>query len=268
MNKRTKKIIAALTALAAAYFLLTGASWLFLKTYVFPALESYRLAGAYPYSDHAVPGDFAAYSAAGIRLWAPDGLTAEISPDAGTFTSSGDAQCDLRITVVSQQSSIYDDMEYIRERPNLLSKWITGRGWLTRLGMKQIGYRIPESKNELLYLLEKADQADYHKLSLTEAYAFTKLAVLKAIFLPAMIGDEKNDAEHPLAEPLETEDCGYYCEKDQLHAIIRQSCSSGGRYRLAVTCYPDSDTDPVKLILILSDDPVTAQTIAASIRPA
>ena len=65
MSKRRKVLIILLVILVIIYFLLIGVSYIFLKLFVYPALEPRRMIGAYPYSDAAIPDDFAEYSAAG-----------------------------------------------------------------------------------------------------------------------------------------------------------------------------------------------------------
>ena len=269
MSKRKKVFIKALIFLAVLYFLLIGGSYFFLRAFIFPSFSQSRAAGAYPYSDAAIPEDFAEYAAAGLKLDAPNGLDTEISnAEISIYLSHDTSQYDLQITAFVNPGSLSDDVEHLKANPSLLSKWITGCGWLTKLGMKKIGYKVPESNNELLYLLNKIDAGDYNKFSLTESYAFTKLAVLGAFFIPAMISDGKYDTKHPLETPLEVDDCFYYLDADTFHAILRQGRSAGGRYRLEITYYPVSDQENVRNVLILSDDPALVQTIAASVQPA
>lgn len=268
MRKRKKAIIITLTVLAVIYFLLIGAGYFYLRLFVFPATEQYRVTGAYPYSNAAIPGDYTEYSMQGIKLAAPGCLEAETdAAGSSIYLSKDTATCDLLIIAAVEEQSASENLEWVKEQPHLLNKWITGRGWLTRLGMKLIGYKIPENNNELLYLLEKSDSTDYNPFSLPEAYAFTKLSILKAVFIPAIL-DTSHDEDHPLETPLEVEECSYYVEKDSFSAIIRQGCSEGGRYRLTIRYYPDSAADPVRFLLIQSDDPELAQTVAASVQPA
>ncbi len=267
MSKRGKRIITILIVLAVLYLLLTGGSYYYLRTFIFPSFEQsgYRVTGAYPYSEAAVPDDFTEYTIAGLKLQAPDCLDAEAEQaEYASYLSHDASEYDLQIKAYEMQS----DYGFLKEKKTLSSKWITGCGWLMKLGMKKIGCGIPESNNEMLYLLEKLDPRDYNKFSLIEAYAITKLSVLKAVFIPARIGHEKYDSAHPLEVPLEVEECSYYLEKDSFHAIIRQGRSDGGRYRLTIVYYPDSDLETIKWLLVQSDDPVLAQTIAASVRQA
>lgn len=268
MSKRKKAVIITLIVLVVIYFLLIGASYFFLNRYVFPAFAYRGRVGEYPCSDAAIPGDFTEYSVQGLKLNAPDCLELKIDiAEVGKYLSNDMEKYDLQITVYEQESSAAE-LEKAKAQPYLSTRWITGRGWLTKLGMKKIGYQIPESDNELMYLLEKMNRKDYNPLSLIEAYTFTKLSVLGSVFIPAMAGSESYDKEHPLAVPLAVEECTYYMEKDSFNAILRQSCSEGGRYRLTIRYYPDSDAEPVRLLLIQSDDPELARTIAASVRPA
>ena len=268
MSKRKKATIITLIVLAAIYFLLIGADYFFLRWFVFPTFEERRLTGEFPFSSAAIPSDYAEYAIQGLKLNAPDCLEAETdNADISKYLSNDMEKYDLQINVYGQGGES-EALERTKEQPHLFNKWITGRGWLTTLGMKKIGYQIPESNNELLYLLEKMNVRDYNPFSLIEAYTFTKLSILSSVFVPAMIGDESYDTAHPLAAPLEAEECGYFLEKDSFNASIRQGCSKGGRYRLAIIYYPDSDADSVKYLLIQSDNPELAQTVAASIHPA
>ena len=256
MSKRKKAIIILLIVLAVLYFLL------------FPAFEDRRMAGVFPFSSAVIPDDYTEYSMQGLKLNAPDCLETELDvAGISKYLSKDMEKYDLEILALEQQQSAASELERLKEQPNLFCKWLTGRGWLTTLGMKKIGYKIPESDNELLYLLEKIDSKDYNPLSLTEAYTFTKLSVLGGIMIPAMMGFESYDKAHPLEEPLEVEECTYYLEKESFNAIIRQERSEGGRYRLFIEYYPDSDADAVRNLLIQSNDPALAQTVAASVHP-
>ena len=269
MSKRKKAIIILLIVLAVLYFLLIGADYVLLRLFVFPAFEDRRMAGVFPFSSAAIPDDYTEYSMQGLKLNAPDCLETELDvAGISKYLSKDMKKYDLEILALEQQQSAASELERLKEQPNLFCKWLTGRGWLTTLGMKKIGYKIPESDNELLYLLEKIDSKDYNPLSLTEAYTFTKLSVLGGIMIPAMMGFESYDKAHPLEEPLEVEECTYYLEKESFNAIIRQERSEGGRYRLFIEYYPDSDADAVRYLLIQSNDPALAQTVAASVHPA
>lgn len=106
----------------------------------------------------------------------------------------------------------------------------------------------------------------YNKFSLIEAYAFTKLYVLKAIYVPALLRVDSNDTESTLESPLSVENCSYYIEAGAFKAIVEQSSSKSGRYCLTVRCYPD--TEAAKTVIVVSDDPALAQTVVASVRPA
>ena len=268
MRKRKKEIIIALIVLAVLYFLLIGASYFYLNRYIFPAFEERGTIAEYPYSQAVIPGDFTEYSMQGLKLNAPDCLEPQTDiAEISNYLSNEAEKCDLQILEFKGQSASVE-LEWQKEQPHLINKWVTGRGWLTTLGMKKIGYKIPESDNELMYLLEKIDRKDYNPFSLIEAYTMTKLAVLSAVFIPARFGDASYDKEHPLAESLEVEECNYYLEKDSFNAFISQDCSKGGRYRLTIRYYPVSDADPVTLLLIQGDNPELVQTIASSIRSA
>lgn len=268
MSKRRKKLIIILIVFVVLYFLLIGGCYFFLRLFVFPSFEQDRMTGAYPYGDAAVPDDFAEYTAAGLKLYAPDCFQPETDSNEvfRGYLGKDTSQYDLIILSIPEQNGLGDFYKVNEQNGHLMNKWITGRGWLMKLGMKKIGYRIPENNNEMMYLLEKADPKDYNPLSLTESYAFTKLAMIKAITIPAMIGTD--DRDHPPETPAEVEECKYYYEADSVNAIIRQGRSEGGRYRLDITFYPDSDDDQVQRMLILSDDPALAQAVAASARPA
>ncbi len=270
MNKRRKKLTMILTILVAVYFLLIGASYLYLKIYIFPSFEpQFRVVEAYPYGNAAISDDDTEYSMAGLKLNAPDCLDAQIDhADIISYLSHDASQCDLQITAFIAQDSLSDEWNWMKENPNLLCKWLTGHGWLTKLGMKKIGYEIPESINEMMYLFDKMDASDYNKFSLIESYAFTKLAILKGIFMPAIMSVGAYDRDHPLETPLQVEECSYNLEEDSFQAIIHQGSSDGGRYQLSVRYYPNSDDEDVKYLFVLSDDPVLAQTIVASARPA
>ena len=272
MSKRKKAIIITLIVLAVLYFLLIGASYFLLNIFVFPSfypsIEERRAAGDYPYSDIVISNDDTEYTMQGLKLNAPDCLEVQLDISGiSKYISNDMEKYDLQI-VVYEQDSAATELEWQKEQPHLINKWITGRGWLTKLGMKKIGYALPESDNELMYLLEKMNRKDYNPFSLIEAYTFTKLSILSAVFVPAMIGEESYDKEHPLETPLAVEECTYCLERAAFNAIICQGCSEGGRYRLTIRYYPVSDSDSVRYLLIQSDDPELAQTIAASIRPA
>lgn len=269
MSKRKKAFIIILAVLVFLYVLLISASHFYLKLFIFPAFEDvWKVDGEYPYSDAAIPDDFAEYSMRGLKLKAPACKESVLDNGSGSIYLSNDMEkCDLQILVL-ENGSAHENVEEIRERPNLICKWLTGRGWLTTLGMKKIGYSIPESDNELMYLLEKMDSSDYNKFSPAEAYAFTKLSILKVIFIPSIIGNISFDGEHPLATPLEVEECTYYLEKDSFSALIHQKGTKGGRYGLVIRYYPDSDADSLKVLIMQSDDPELVQAIAASIEPA
>ena len=272
MSKRKKALIIILIVLAVLYFLLIGASYFFLNIFVFPSFippfENRRAAGDYPCNDIVISNDDTEYTMQGLKLNAPDCLESQIDvAGISKYVSNDPEKCDLQI-VVYEQDSAAAELEWQKEQPHLINKWITGRGWLTKLGMKKIGYALPESDNELMYLLEKMNRKDYNPFSLIEAYTFTKLSILSAVFVPAMIGEESYDKEHPLETPLAVEECTYCLERAAFNAIICQGCSEGGRYRLTIRYYPVSDSDSVRYLLIQSDDPELAQTIAASIRPA
>ena len=267
MSKRKKAIIIILIVLAVLYFLLIGASYFFLRLFINPAFEEqWKVVGEYPYSNAAIPDDFTEYSMPGMKLNAPACEETVFDNDAGRrYLSSDPEKYDLQILVMEQESASVE-MEWIKEQPNLLSKWITGRGWLTTLGMKKIGYGVPESDNELMYILEKADSRDYNKFSPIETYTYTKLMILGAVFVPAIVGDLTFDKEHPLETPLEVEECTYYLEKDSFNALIHQKGTKGGRYGLIIRYFPDSDAESLKMLIIHSADPELAQTVAASIQ--
>ena len=72
MSKRRKKLIIILIVFVVLYFLLIGGSYFFLRAFIFPSFSQSRAAGAYPYSDAAIPEDFAEYAAAGLKLDAPN----------------------------------------------------------------------------------------------------------------------------------------------------------------------------------------------------
>ena len=66
MSKRKKRMVIILIILTVIYFLLIGASYIFIKLFIAPAFEpGNRVTVAYPYSNAAIPDDFAERSAAG-----------------------------------------------------------------------------------------------------------------------------------------------------------------------------------------------------------
>ncbi len=270
MSKRRKRLIIVLIILAAIYLLLIGGSYLYLKLYISPVFEQgYKVTGVYPYSNAAIPDDFAEYSMAGLKLSAPDCLESEIDLSVHSqYTSQDASKCDLRILATVEKNGVGWDLKWMREEnPNLFVKWLSGCGWLMKHGMKKIGCEIPESDHEWAYLLERADPLNYNKFSLSEAYASVKLSTLAAIMVPANMGT-KDDEKHPLEQPLNVEECAYYLESDAWNAIIRQRRSRGGRYQLTVTYYLVSDDENVRTLLVQSDDPELAQTVVASAHPA
>lgn len=262
MSKRIKKLIIVLIILTVIYFLMIGADYFFLKYYIFPAFEPYQPGEvrAFPGSTAEVPDDFAEYTAAGLKLYAPDCFQPETDSNEvfRGYLGKDTSQYDLIILSGQDQNSLVDFYEVNEQNGHLMNKWITGHGWLMKLGMKKIGYRIPENNNEMMYLLQKMNPDDYNPLSLTESYAFSKLAIIKAINIPAMIGYVTDDRDHPLETPAKAETCTYYYEADSVNAIIRQGRSEGGRYRLDITFYPDSDDDTVQKLWVASDDPALA----------
>lgn len=271
MTKRRKALIITLIILAVIYFLLIGASYLFLKNYVDPTFADRRIVGEYPYSNAAIPEDFAEYAMHGIKLDAPDCMEARAeSSSISNYISNDPAQHDLQIIALETDAqdtlSLSKMHDYMKNEHHLVGSWLAGRGWLTELGIKKIGYELPENDNALMYLLEKMDMDDYNKFSLIEAYAFTKLYVLKAIYVPPLLWVDSNDTESTLESPLSVENCSYYIEAGAFKAIVEQSSSKSGRYWLTVRCYPD--TEAAKTVIVVSDDPALAQTVVASVRPA
>lgn len=266
MSKRRKRLVIILIILTVIYFLLIGASYFFIKLFIAPAFEpGDRVTAAYPYSNAAIPDDFAEHAAAGLKLYAPDSLdTIYESAELCKYLSPDASQCDLEIIATTEMNGGAEELKWMREEnPHLFVKWLTGCGWLTKLGMKIIGYEIPQSDHEMIYLLEKMDPLDYNKFSLIETYANMKLVILKSIMIPAFMGTGY-DKEHPLETPLNVEECAYFLEADSWNAIIHQRRSDGGRYQLTATCYPDSDDEKVRTLLVQSDDPKLAQTVIAS----
>ena len=215
MTKRRKALIITLIILAVIYFLLIGASYLFLKNFVDPTFADRRIVGEYPYSNAAIPEDFAEYAMHGIKLDAPDCMEARAeSSSFSNYISNDPAQHDLQIIALETDAqdtlSLSEMLDY--NEHHLVGSWLAGRGWLTELGIKKIGYELPENDNALMYLLEKMDMDDYNKFSLIEAYAFTKLYVLKAIYVPALLWVYSNDTESTLESPLSVKNCSYYIE--------------------------------------------------------
>ncbi len=269
MSKRKKRIIIILIILIAIYFLLIGASYFYLKNFIYPTFEDFacKPVQEYPYSNAEIPDSFAEYSMNGLKLNAPDCLESHPEYEMGSVYLSNDMEkCNLQI-ISSKHENVNEDLEWIKGSPNLFNKWITGCGWLTKLGIKKMGYEVPQSNNDLMYLLQKMDMDDYNKFSLIETYAYTKLMILDAVMIPSDIRlnyDETHAPEHP----LEVEERMYSLEKDSFRAIIRQSGSEDGRYSLLIRYFPQSDAENIKEMLILSDDPELVQSIAASVRPA
>ena len=98
MTKRRKALIITLIILAVIYFLLIGASYLFLKNFVDPTFADRRIVGEYPYSNAAIPEDFAEYAMHGIKLDAPDCMEARAeSSSISNYISNDPAQHDLQI---------------------------------------------------------------------------------------------------------------------------------------------------------------------------
>ena len=215
----------------------------------------------YPYADIEVPDDFRACSVKGIDFYAPDGLDwmypfETEGVKSGILVDNSDEQeRDLLICVLDPEEPVESFGNDVTLADVFDEK--------TKKGMAKLGYEVPTTYYDFIYLLNTIKPEDCNQFSISEVNALYKLETYKGVMAPAFMSYKLNSTE--TGHNMEAEDDIYYYNNGNMRSFVRQGSDKNGAYELMLEVYDVNDLNTYQTVMIIGKDMDTVRQIAKTV---
>ena len=261
-NMKKPAIIAATTAITVA-----GGSIIYLSQSVFKYYNikhktdfSYHME-QYPYADMDIPNDFKEYDLNGISFEAPDDLVPKYTDKNQNISTelladtAGNGKYNLQVYVSDITSPIYPAGYELGTDGFFNSNM--------QIGMKKLGYAVPENFHDLILLLNTMKPEDCNKFSPTQVRTFKKLAQFKDTMVPSVLSIDDQNCNGAISVDIEQRMFIY--DNENMKSFITQAKTQYGNYELMLECYTDDDLDKYQLVVIQGNNIDTVRQVAQTV---